>query len=217
MKTKEEAQKLSDEMIKIGQLVGREVVCILTNMDEPLGYAIGNNLEVIEAVNFLKGDMPEDLKYIVLELGTNMMKLAGLGNNLEENKKTMLENIYNKKGYNKFIEMIKNQGGDISYIENTDKFPKAKYIVPITSKKSGYITKLPAKDIGEMACYLGAGRIKKEDKIDNSVGIVLNKKVGDFVENNEILAYIYSNDEEKAKRVKKDFYEICEVTIHSSK
>ena len=217
MKTKEEAQKLSDEMIKIGQLVGREVVCILTNMDEPLGYAIGNNLEVIEAVNFLKGDMPEDLKYIVLELGANMMKLAGLGNNLEENKKTMLENIYNKKGYNKFIEMIKNQGGDISYIENTDKFPKAKYIVPITSKKSGYITKLPAKDIGEMACYLGAGRIKKEDKIDNSVGIVLNKKVGDFVENNEILAYIYSNDEEKAKRVKKDFYEICEVTIHSSK
>ena len=217
MKTKEEAQKLSDEMIKIGQLVGREVVCILTNMDEPLGYAIGNNLEVIEAVNFLKGDMPEDLKYIVLELGANMMKLAGLGNNLEENKKTMLENIYNKKGYNKFIEMIKNQGGDISYIENTDKFPKAKYIVPITSKKSGYITKLPAKDIGEMACYLGAGRINKEDKIDNSVGIVLNKKVGDFVENNEILAYIYSNDEEKAKRVKEDFYEICEVTIHSSK
>ena len=211
MKNEEDAKKLADEMIKIGKMVNREVVCILTKMDEPLGFAVGNNLEVIEAVKFLKGDMPEDLKQVVLELGSNMIKLAGLGNDLEKNKEMMLENIYNGKGYSKFIEMVKNQGGDESYIENVEKFPKAKFIVPILSKSAGHVTKLPAKDIGEMACFLGAGRINKDDKIDNSVGIVLNKKVGDFVENNEILAYIHSNDEEKAKRVEKDFYEICEI------
>ena len=211
MKNKEDAKKLAEEMIKIGKLVNREVVCILTNMDEPLGFAVGNNLEVIEAVNFLKGDMPEDLKKVILELGSNMIKLAGLGNDLEENKKMMLENIFNEKGYAKFIEMVKTQGGDISYIENLDKFPKSKFIVPILSKNSGYITNLPAKEIGEMACFLGAGRISKDDKIDNSVGIVLTKKVGDFVKNNEVIAYIHSNDTEKAKKVEKDFYEICEI------
>ena len=211
MKSEEDAKKLAEEMIKIGKLVNREVVCILTNMDEPLGFAVGNNLEVIEAVNFLKGDMPEDLKKVILELGSNMIKLAGLGNDLEENKKMMLENIFNGKGYAKFIEMVKTQGGDISYIENLDKFPKSKFIVPILSKNSGYITNLPAKEIGEMACFLGAGRISKDDKIDNSVGIVLTKKVGDFVKNNEVIAYIHSNDTEKAKKVEKDFYEICEI------
>ena len=211
MKSEEDAKKLADEMIKIGKMVNREVVCILTKMDEPLGFAVGNNLEVIEAVKFLKGDMPEDLKQVVLELGSNMIKLAGLGNDLEKNKEMMLENISNGKGYAKFIEMVKTQGGDISYIENLDKFPKSKFIVPILSKNSGYITNLPAKEIGEMACFLGAGRISKDDKIDNSVGIVLTKKVGDFVKNNEVIAYIHSNDTEKAKKVEKDFYEICEI------
>lgn len=211
MKNEEDAKKLADEMIKIGKMVNREVVCILTKMDEPLGFAVGNNLEVIEAVKFLKGDMPEDLKQVVLELGSNMIKLAGLGNDLEKNKEMMLENISNGKGYAKFIEMVKTQGGDISYIENLDKFPKSKFIVPILSKNSGYITNLPAKEIGEMACFLGAGRISKDDKIDNSVGIVLTKKVGDFVKNNEVIAYIHSNDTEKAKKVEKDFYEICEI------
>ncbi len=211
MKSEEDAKKLAEEMIKIGKMVNREVVCILTKMDEPLGFAVGNNLEVIEAVKFLKGDMPEDLKQVVLELGSNMIKLAGLGNDLEKNKEMMLENISNGKGYAKFIEMVKTQGGDISYIENLDKFPKSKFIVPILSKNSDYITNLPAKDIGEMACFLGAGRINKDDKIDNSVGIVLTKKVGDFVKNNEVIAYIHSNDTEKAKKVEKDFYEICEI------
>ena len=115
------ANRLADEMIKIGKMVNREVVCILTKMDEPLGFAVGNNLEVIEAVKFLKGDMPEDLKQVVLELGSNMIKLAGLGNDLEKNKEMMLENISNGKGYAKFIEMVKNQGGDESYIENLEK------------------------------------------------------------------------------------------------
>ena len=110
MKTLEDAKKLSEEMIQIGNLANRETVCILTNMDEPLGYAVGNTLEVIEAVKFLKGDMPQDVKEVVLELGAYMIKLANLGENIEENKQKMLENIQNGKAYSKFLELVQNQG-----------------------------------------------------------------------------------------------------------
>ena len=164
MKNKEDAQKLADLMIRIGELAGREVVCVLTKMDEPLGYSIGNNLEVIEAIKFLKGYMPKDLKDVVFELGANMIKLAGLGENLEENKLKIQENIVNGKGYEKFLQMVQNQGGDISYINNIDKFEKSKYIIPVTSLKSGIISDINAEDIGKVACLLGAGRIRKEAK-----------------------------------------------------
>ena len=137
MKDIESAEELAKEMIEIGKLANRETVCVLTNMEEPLGHAVGNSLEVIEAIKFLKGDMTEDLKQVVLELGAYMMKLAGEGDNIEDNKEKLLENILNQNAYNKFLELIKNQGGDISYIENTDKFPKAKYIEPIFAKTSG--------------------------------------------------------------------------------
>ena len=114
MKTKEDAQKLAEQMVRIGNLAGREVRCVLTPMDQPLGYAIGNSLEVIEAINFLKGDMPKDLKEVVLELGANMLQLAGKGENIEENKLKMLENIENGTAYEKLKERVKNQGGDIN-------------------------------------------------------------------------------------------------------
>ena len=173
MKNMEEAEKLANEMIEIGKLANRETVCILTNMDEPLGHAVGNNLEVIEAIEFLKGKMPEDLKEVVLELGAYMIKLAGLGDNLEENKMKMLENINNGKAFNKFAEMVKNQCGDVSYLENINKFEKAKYIEPIKAEKDGYIQEINAEEVGKIACSLGAGRIRKEDKIDYTVGIKL--------------------------------------------
>ena len=201
MKNIEEAKKLAKEMIEIGNLAGRETICVLTNMDEPLGYAVGNNLEIIESINFLKGDIIPDVAKVVLELGAYMIKLAGKGDDLKENKKNILENIKNGKAYNKFLELVKNQGGDISYIENTEKFEKAKFIEPIHSEKSGYVSDIEAKEIGKLSVLLGAGREKKEDKIDNSVGIVLNKKVGNKVEKGEILAYIHANDESKLKEV----------------
>ena len=211
MKTKEDAIKLSNEMIKIGKMANRETVCILTNMDEPLGYAVGNTLEVIEAIEFLKGNMPEDVKKVVLELGAYMIKLAGKGNNIEENKTKILENIKNGKAYDKFLELIQNQGGDISYIEDISKFEKAKYIEPIYSNKNGYIHKINAEEIGRLACYLGAGRIKKEDEIDKSVGIVLNKKVSDKIIENDVLAYIYANKMENLEYAKKKILEIFEI------
>ena len=202
MKDIEQARKLSKTMIEIGKLAKRETVCILTNMNEPLGYSIGNSLEVIEAVNFLKGDMPEDLKEVVLELGAYMLKLADKGENLENNKKRLLENIENNKAYEKFIELIENQGGDSSFIENFEKLSKAKYIEPIYSKNTGNIQEINSKEVGKLAGVLGAGREKKEDNIDHSVGIVLAKKVADKVIKGDILAYIHANNEIKLKEAK---------------
>ena len=199
-------------MIEIGKLADKETVCIITNMDEPLGYAVGNSLEVIETINFLKGNMPEDLKQVVLELGAFMIKLAGKGENIETNKEKMLENIENGKGYEKFLQMVENQGGDISYIKDTNKFPKAQYIEKVSSDSSGYINSMNAKQIGEIVCDLGAGRITKEDNIDYSVGIILNKKVSDNIESGEELATIYANSEEKLKEAKSKLLEVIQIT-----
>lgn len=211
MKTREDAQKLAEQMIRIGNLAGREVRCILTPMDQPLGYAVGNSLEVIEAINFLKGDMPKDLKEVVLELGANMIQLAGKGDNLEENRLKMIENIENGSAYNKFKEMVQNQGGDISYLENTNKFEKSKYISAVVAENAGVIKEINAEEIGKVACYLGAGRISKEDKIDPSVGIILNKKVGDEVSKYDFLAYVCANDEKKLKEAERRILEIYKI------
>ena len=212
MKTTEDAIKLSNAMIKIGKLANRETVCILTNMEEPLGYAVGNTLEVIEAVKFLKGDMPEDVKEVVLELGSYMILLAGKGENLDKNKELMLENIKNGKAYEKFLQLVKNQNGDISYIENLEKFKKAKYIVPVYSTKKGFVQEINAEKIGILACRLGAGRVKKEDNIQQEVGIVLNKKISDKVNENDILAYIHSNDKNNIENAKKQISDIFKIS-----
>ena len=217
MKNIKDAKKLANEMIEIGKLANRETVCVLTNMDEPLGFAIGNNLEVIEAINFLKGNMPEDLAKVVFELGSYMIKLAGKGDNLEENKNMMLKNIKNMKAYNKFLELVKNQNGDILYIENVENFEKAKFMTPIYSEEDGYISKIDAKEIGKLAGFLGAGREKKEDKIDFSVGIVLNKKVGDRVSKNEVMADIYANDIKKLEEASIKLKEIIKISKNTVK
>lgn len=211
MKTKEDAQKLAEQMVRIGNLAGREVRCVLTPMDQPLGYAVGNSLEVIEAINFLKGDMPKDLKEVVLELGANMIQLAGKGDNLEENRCRMLENIENGTAYNKLKEMVQNQGGDISYLEDTTKFEKAKYISAVVTEKTGKVKEINAEEIGKLACYLGAGRVNKEDTIESNVGIILNKKVGDEVVEEDFLAYICANDEEKLKEAERRILEIYKI------
>ena len=211
MKNKEDAEKLANQMLKIGNLAGREVKCVLTAMDEPLGYAVGNSLEVIEAINFLKGDMLEDVKQVVLELGAYMIKLAGKGDNLEENKQKMLQNIEKGQAYRKLIEMVQNQGGDISYLEDTTKFEKSKYISAVVTEKTGYVQEINAEEIGKLSCYLGAGRINKEDEILKNVGIILNKKVGDKVEEQEFLAYICADDENKLREAERKILEIYKI------
>ena len=211
MPSKEKAEVLAEEMIEIGRLANKETVCVLTNMDEPLGYAVGNSLEVIEAIHFLKGDMPEDVKEVVLELGAYMIKLAGKGADIEENKVKLLENIENGKGYEKFIQLVENQGGDISYIKDINQFPKANYIENVYSQKDGYIQSMNAKAIGKIVCDLGAGRIQKEDSIDNAVGIILNKKVSDKVEKEDLLVTIYANSKEKLEEAKKNILEVIKI------
>ncbi len=137
--------------------------------------------------------MAQDLKQVVLALGANMIKLAGLGEDIEKNKQNMLAQIKNGAGYQKFLQMVKQQGGNIQYIEHLEKFERAKYIESVVSKKAGIIQELPADTIAKYVCALGAGRIKKEDEIDRQVGIVLHKKVGDMVNIGENIMTIYSN------------------------
>lgn len=202
MKNKEDAQKLADIMMKIGELSGRKTVCAITDMNQPVGYSVGNTLEVIEAVDILKGKyMPTDVEHIITELGANMLLLADKAVSIDDGKAKILENIKNGKAYEKLLQLVQNQGGDISYIEDTEKFEKAKYIVEIRAKKSGKVTKLDAYKIGNLSNYLGAGRVKKENSINPRVGFIFSKKVGDTVEQNEVLGYIHSDDEEKAKYV----------------
>lgn len=211
MKNIEDARELSKTMIEIGNLANRETVCVITNMNEPLGFAVGNSLEIIEAIEFLQGKMPEDLKQVVLELGAYMIKLAGKGSNIEENKKMLLENIQNGKAYNKFIELVQNQGGDIEYVKDVTKFEKARIIQEVISTTEGYVQEINAEEIGKLSCDLGAGRKTKKDKIDLQVGIILNKKLGDFVNKGDKLATIYANDIEKAKDTENELRRIYKI------
>lgn len=212
MKNKEDAIKLAEKMKEIGELANKETVCVLTNMSEPIGKTVGNTLEIIEAVEALKGNMTEDIETIVTTIGAYIIKLSGNGDNIEENKLKIMENIKNKKAYNKFLELVSKQGGDVSFIENTEKFEKAKYIIPLVAKEEGYISKLDALAVGKISVNLGAGRMKKEDGIDNSVGIVLNKKIGDKVKIGDTLAYIHANNEEKGKIAVEDLYNAYEFS-----
>ena len=211
MKNINDARELSKTMIEIGKLANRETVCVITNMNEPLGFAVGNSLEIIEAIEFLKGNMPEDLKQVVLELGAYMVKLAGKGENINENKEKLLENIKNGKAYNKFIELVQNQGGDIEYVRDINKFKKAEIIREVKSTNEGFVQEINAEEIGKLSCELGAGRKTKNDKIDLQVGIVLNKKIGDFVSKGEKLATIYANDIEKDLETETKLLAIYEI------
>ena len=212
MKTLDDAKLLASKMEKLGEFAELEVKSIFTPMDEPIGYAVGNTLEMIEAINFLNGnEMPEDLRNIVLEIGSQMISLAGLGDDLLENKEKMLESIRSGLAIKKFKEMVKNQGGDISYIENPKKFKSAKYILEVESDRNGIVKELNAEDIGRVACFLGAGRIKKDEKIDMAAGIILNKKVHDYVEEGDCLCEVHCDDEKKAKEAVKELEKIFKI------
>ena len=211
MKILEDAKKLAETMEKIGKLANRETIAVITDMNEPLGKTVGNTLEVIESIEALNGKMEKDVEEVVLLLGSNMMKLAGLGENIEENKNRIKENIRNGKALEKFRELVINQGGDISYIDNIEKFPKAKYIIPLVAEKSGVIESLDAEEVGKISVFLGAGRIKKEDTIQKEVGLVFEKKVGDNVNIGDILAYIHGNNEEKTKEAVEELKNIYEL------
>lgn len=196
MKTVEDAKKLAQTMVDIGKSLKKDVRAEVTDMDQPLGCAVGNNLEIKEVIETLHGNGPKDLTEICLSSGVLLLQMAKIYNNSEDARKALLENIKNGKAFEKFKEFVKAQGGDVSYIENPSKFKMAKNIVEVISKKSGFVKRINALAIGIGSMHLGGGREKMDDVIDMSAGIVLNKKIGDFVEENEVLCRLYTDHDE---------------------
>lgn len=206
MKTQKDAEELAHAMVRIGNHVGRKTIAIISDMSQPLGFAIGNALEVKEAIETLQGKGPKDLTELVLTLGSQMVILAGKAKTSEEAKEMLLDAIHSGKALAKFKEFLANQGGDASIVDDLTKLPQEKYKIELPAKQSGYISKMVADEIGVASMILGAGRATKEDVIDLAVGLVLHKKVGDKVEEGESILTIYSN-RENVKDVKQKLYD----------
>ena len=196
MKTLDDAEALAHAMVRIGNNVGRNTMAIISDMSQPLGNAIGNALELKEAIATLKGNGPKDLTELVLTLGSQMVVLAEQATSLDEARQMLIDAIKTGKALNKFKTFLSNQGGDDSIVNSPEKLPSAKYQVEFKAKKDGYITEIIANEIGVASMMLGAGRQTKEDVIDLGVGIVLNKKVGEHVEKGENILTIHTNTKE---------------------
>lgn len=201
MKSVREANQLAQTMINIGRNAGRKVTAIISDMSQPLGYAVGNILEVKEAIDTLKGEGPEDLTELSLVLASHMVFLAGIGEDIQQSRDLVEEQISNGQALEKFKEMVERQGGDVSYIEHPEKFDLACRRIQVEAAKDGKISEINALEIGRLAEILGAGRETLEDEIDLTAGLVLNKKVGDSVQEGELIATLHTNksDEELAE------------------
>ena len=208
MKTYENAKKLAIEMVNIGKKLNKDVKAEITDMNQPLGKAVGNSLEIKEVIETLKGNGPKDLVEICLSSGAILLQQAKIYNDKNEGRKALEENIKNGKAFEKFKEFVKAQNGDVDYIDHPEKFPVAKNLIQIVSENEGYIKTIDALTIGISSCHLGGGRMKLGDKIDMSAGIYLNKKVGDFAKKGELLCTLHTNKdnvENIVENVKKAF------------
>ncbi|MBL5008882.1 pyrimidine-nucleoside phosphorylase [Enterococcus lactis] len=196
MKNIEDARRLAKTMTSIGKLANRETVAVISDMSEPLGEAIGNSLEVVEAIETLQGNGPEDLVEMCYALGSQMVVLAGKAKTIDEARTLLQEALESGKALAKFKEMIQNQGGDPTIVEQPERILTAQYTMELPAKQSGVVSKIVANELGIAAMMLGAGRKTKEDDIDHAVGLKLHKKIGDTVTKGESLLTIYSNDKE---------------------
>lgn len=193
MKTIEESKELAQAMVNIGNQVGRRTMAVISDMSQPLGRAIGNALEVQEAIDTLRGEGPEDLTELCLTLGSQMVLLANKASSLEEAEQLLQEAITSGRALDKFKQFIINQGGDASVVEDKERLPQAQFIVEVPAQTAGYVTEIVADELGTAAMWLGAGRATKDSEIDLAVGLMLNKKVGDRVEEGESLVSIHTN------------------------
>ena len=205
MKNLELAEKLSERMIEIGKGANRKVRVVLSNMDEPLGHAVGNANEIIEAIEFLKGNYADDLKEVVYTIASLALKEKGEVKELEEAKEKIDKVINDGSALKILSEFIEASGGNKELVNNYDLLPKAKSVIEIFSKKEGYIKKIKTEEIGKAAMIIGAGRAKKEDEIDHAVGINIFKKVGEKIAKNEKIAEIYYNNDENVEESKNMF------------
>lgn len=199
MKTKEEARKLADLMIKIGEKHGKKTAALITDMNEPLGNAVGNTLEVIEAIETLKGKGPEDITKLSFEIAGHMILLGKKARSIEDAVESAKEVLYSGKALDKFRRLIDAQGGDPKIIDDYSLLGKAKYENNIISQKNGVIKEIDAQKVGEAAQLLGAGRVTKEDDIDFCAGVLLSKKIGAGVSKRDVLATVFSEDRKKLK------------------
>ncbi|EHS1753021.1 pyrimidine-nucleoside phosphorylase [Listeria monocytogenes] len=214
MKTDEDAENLAHAMVRIGNNVGRNTMAVISDMSQPLGEAIGNALEVKEAIDTLKGQGPEDLTELVLVLGSQMVVLAKQAETLDEARAKLIEVIENGAALEKFKTFLSNQGGDASIVDHPEKLPQAKYQIEVPAKTSGFVSQIVADEIGIAAMILGAGRATKEDEINLAVGLMLRKKVGDAVKEGESLVTIFA-DQEDVENVKAKFYENIQISDHA--
>lgn len=198
MKSQEDAFSLAREMVRIGRNAGRDTVAVISDMDQPLGNAVGNALEVVEAIDTLRGEGPEDFTELVMTLGTYMLIAGGAAQTAEEARGKLQNVIRDGSALRKFAEFVEAQGGDPEAVYHTEMLPKASVIREIPSPASGFVEKIVCDEIGICSLILGGGRETKESSVDLSVGLLLKKKVGDRVEQGEALAVLYANDEKKA-------------------
>lgn len=198
MQKMEDSVALAKAMTDIGNRAGKKTVAVITDMDEPLGNAVGNALEVKEAIEALRGNGPKDLMEVVTALAVQMLLLAGRAEDETIAKHLIDEVITSNQALKKFQEFVENQGGNKEQVIHPELLPKARYVIPVLSESEGYVDRILAQEIGIACMTLGGGRETKESKIDLSVGIILNKKKGDFVKHDEVLAYVHANDKEKA-------------------
>ncbi len=205
MKKEEDSFALAKAMVKIGNNAGKKTVAVISDMDQPLGFAVGNALEVKEAIDTLNGHGPEDFTELVFTLGAHMAVLAGAAKDEKEAREKLQKVIEDKSALHKLAEFVEAQGGDSKAVFDTELLPKASIVKEILSEKEGYISHIACDEIGICSLILGGGRETKESDIDLSVGLVLSKKVGDYVKKGDVLATIYANDEEKCKVATKRF------------
>lgn len=201
MKTEADAKALAESMVAIGKQVGRQTMAVISDMSQPLGFAIGNALEVIEAIDTLKGQGPDDLTELCLVLGSKMIVVGGKADSIDEARDMLKAVIADGSALELFGTLIEAQGGNAAIIHDVSLLPTAKYQIEVPALTSGYVTKMEADDIGVAAMLLGAGRATKDDEIDLAVGIVLRKKIGDTVQQGEPLAVIHTNTEDVERSI----------------
>ncbi|MCS7460489.1 pyrimidine-nucleoside phosphorylase [Paenibacillus doosanensis] len=208
MKTAEDAKELAQAMVRIGNSVGRKTMAVISDMIQPLGFAIGNALEVKEAIDTLRGKGPKDLEELCLALGRQMVFLANKASSLEEAEEKLREVIRSGKALEKFKEFVANQGGDPSIVDHPEKLPQAAFQIEVPAREDGVVAEIVADEIGTAAMWLGAGRATKDSEIDLAVGLMLNKKIGDPVKAGESLVTIHANREEVTDVIEKIYANI---------
>ena len=212
MKSREDAFALAEEMVKIGKNAGRRTIAVISDMDQPLGMAVGNALEVKEAIATLRGEGPKDFTELCMVLGSQMLMAGGKALSVEQAREALTKVIEDGSALRKLSEFVEAQGGDPKAVTDPSLLPKASMVVPVCADRDGFVGRIACEDVGICSLLLGGGRETKESKIDLSVGILLEKKKGDAVKKGDVLGYLHANDEQRLEAAKDKFLNAYAIT-----